>query len=261
MHPRHQSILDLLTEDRAVSVQQLAAKLQVTPATIRRDFDELQAAGRLERTHGGAVLSRSGRIEFRLKRRELQMAPEKQAIARAAARLVRPGMTLSLDTGTTTLEVARAIAGLGDLRVLTSSLAVAAALHPHPGIRLVLLGGQARTDEPDLFGELTEENLKRFHVDMAIIGADRVTPDGLYASDPEVVRVSRAMLLGADRSVVVADHTKFGTPAFYRFGTWDDIDTVITDHGLPAAARQWAKKKTELVLAGSQASGVKRQAP
>lgn len=251
MHPRHQAILDFLTEDRAVGVQQLAARLQVTPATIRRDLEELQAAGRLERTHSGAVLSRAGRIEFRLKRRELLMAPAKRAIAAAAARRVHPGMTLAIDTGTTTLEVARAIAHTADLRVLTSSLAVAAALHPHPGIRLVLLGGQARTDEPDLFGELTEENLSRFHVDLAIVGADRIAPAGLYATDPEVVRVSRAMLLGAEVSVVVADHTKFGTPAFYRFGVWDEIDTVITDSGLPAESRKWARKGTELVLAGN----------
>jgi DeoR/GlpR family transcriptional regulator of sugar metabolism len=250
MQPRHQAILDLLTTDAAVSVQQLATRLQVTPATIRRDFDALQAAGRLERTHGGAVLSRPGCIEFRMRSREQLMAAEKRAIAAAAARLVRPGMTLALDTGTTTLEVARAIAGTTDLRVLTSSLAVAAALHPHPGIRLVLLGGQARTDEPDLFGELTEENLKRFHVDLAFIGADRITPAGLHATDPDVVRVSRAMLLNADTSVLVADHTKFGSPAFYRFGTWEEIDTVITDAGLPAEVQKWLRRKAKLVLAG-----------
>lgn len=249
MHPRQQEILEALQAGRPVTVSRLAARFRVTPATIRRDLDELEGAGQLERTHGGAVLSKPGRIEFQLRRRAEVMAPAKQAIARAVAQWVRPGATITLDTGTTTLAVARALHGIENLRVLTSSLAVAATLHPFEGIRLILLGGEARRHEPDLFGELPEENLRRFRVDVAIIGADRVTPDGLFTHDPEVVRVSRAMIRGAARCLLVADSSKFSTPAFHLFSSWDPIDTVVTDSGLPVATRRWVARKAKLVLA------------
>jgi len=251
MHPRHREILETLQAGRPVTVSRLATHFGVTPATIRRDFDELELAGRLERTHGGAVLSKPGRIEFQLRRREEVMAAAKQAIARATAKLIRPGMTLTLDTGTTTLEVARALRGIENLRVLTSSLAVAAALHPFDGIRLILLGGEARRHEPDLFGELTEDNLRRFRVDVAIIGADRVTTDGVFTSDPEGVRVSRAMIRGAARCLLAADSSKFSTPAFHLFSSWDKIDSVVTDDGLKPAVRRWVARKAKLVLANS----------
>ncbi|MCG3149685.1 MAG: Glucitol operon repressor [Verrucomicrobiae bacterium] len=247
MHSRHHEIIESLQAGRSVSVARLAARFRVTPATIRRDLDELQAAGRLERTHGGAVLSKPGQIEFRLRRREEVMAAAKKAIAAAAAGLVSPGMSVTLDTGTTTLEVARALSGIENLRVLTSSLAVAAALHPFEGIRLTLLGGEARRNEPDLFGELTEENLRRFRVDIAFIGADRVTPDGLFTNSPEVARVSQAMIRGAQQCVLVADSSKFGTPSFYHFSSWDNIHTVVTDTGLKD--RRWVTRNAKLILA------------
>jgi DeoR family fructose operon transcriptional repressor len=205
MQPRQHAILETLQTGCPVKVSHLATRFRVTPATIRRDLDELEAAGRLERTHGGAMLSQPGRIEFQMRRRAEVLASAKKAIAGAAAKLIRPGMTITLDTGTTTLEVARALRGIDNLRVLTSSLAVAATLHPFDGIRLILLGGEVRRHEPDLFGELTEENLRRFRVDMAIIGADRVTPAGLFTGDPEVARVSRAMIRGAEQCLLVAD--------------------------------------------------------
>jgi DeoR/GlpR family transcriptional regulator of sugar metabolism len=237
----------MLQAGRPVTVTKLAARFRVTPATVRRDLDELQAAGRLERTHGGAVLSKPGRIEFQLRRREEVMADAKRAIAAAAAKLVTPGMTVTLDTGTTTLEVARALSGIDNLRVLTSSLAVAAALHSFEGIRLVLLGGEARHNEPDLFGELTEENLQRFRVDIAFIGADAVAADGVFTNSPEVARVSQAMIRGARRCVLVADSSKFGERAFYRFSGWEKIDTVITDAGLKE--RRWVTRVAKLIVA------------
>ncbi len=230
----------------------LARRLGVTPATIRRDLDALQDAGHVERTHGGAVLSKAGHIEFRLRHRSEAMADAKRAIARAAARHVRPGMTLSLDTGTTTLEVARALTAAGPIQVLTSSLAIAAVLHPHERIRLILLGGQARQNDPDLFGDLTEENLARFHVDLAIVGADGVTADGLWAEDPQIVGVSRAMIRGAERCLLVADSTKFGRKAFCRVAGWDRVSDAITDSRLPARERAWARKAGRLTLAAPE---------
>jgi len=236
---RHARILEALAASGEATVQQLATRFGVSVMTIRRDLAELEGQGELARTHGGAMLSRAGIIEFSFKEKADRNAVEKQAIARETARLVRSGMTLTLDTGTTTLEVARAIAGIPDLTVLTSSLAIASALYGRPNIALVLAGGAVRTGNPDLSGWLTEENMKRFRVDIACIGADGADRDGVFTTDAGVARVSQAMLAGAHETVLVADHTKFEKPAFVRFASWSDIDRVITGAAVPASTRAW----------------------
>lgn len=239
MNTRHQQILEALRLQREVSVQHLARELQVSPMTIRRDLESLEQDGALVRTHGGAVLSRSTVIAFALLDREQERTAEKQAIARHLATVIRPGMTVVLDTGTTTLEVARAIAGTPRLRVLTSSLAIAAALYTCDNIDLVLLGGTVRRHSPDLSGPLTEENLLQFHTDIAVLGADAADRDGLYTSDLGIARISRAMIACAEESWLVVDSSKFTRRSFVKFADWPAITHLVTDAGLSAEDRAW----------------------
>ena len=143
MNARHEDILKLLRERGDASVQVLAESFGVSVMTVRRDLMLLEQAGKLTRTHGGAVLSSAGIVEFAFERKGKRHAAEKRAIAREVASLVQAGMSVSLDSGTTTLEVAMAIAGIDSLTVLTSSLAIASALYASENIELVLLGGRA----------------------------------------------------------------------------------------------------------------------
>lgn len=166
-NPRHAAIRRALAVEGEVRVRALARRLGVTPITIRRDLVALETAGVLRRTHGGAVPTRLGVMDLASRERGDREADRKRAIAREAARLVRPGMAVSLDTGTTTLELARALPDVRGLTVLTSSLAIAAVLYPRDNVQLVVLGGTARKTRPDLYGDLTEENLNRFRVDLA----------------------------------------------------------------------------------------------
>lgn len=239
MNTRQRHILEWLQSGDELAVSELAARLDVTLMTIRRDLQALEEAGTIIRTHGGAVLSRPGKVEFTFQRQSERMLTRKRAIARAATVLIQPGMAVSLDTGTTTLEVARALAGMHDLRVLTSSLAIASALYACDGIDLVLLGGQARKDFPDLYGELTEQNLARFRVDVAVLGADAVHHDGLFTTHPDISRVSQAMIRHAAQRVLVADSSKLGQTAFIRFAGWEDIQHVVTDTAASPADRAW----------------------
>ena len=242
MKSRHAKILEQLSADGEATVQALAGGFGVSVMTIRRDLAELEASGELTRTHGGAMLSRAGIIEFSFREKGQRNADEKRAIAREAAELVERGMTLTLDTGTTTLEVAKAVAGVPDLTVLTSSLAIASALYGRPNISLVLTGGAVRTGSPDLSGWLTEENLKRFRVDIACIGADGADREGVFTTDVNVARVSQAMIASAHETVLVADHTKFEKPAFVRFASWRDIGRVITGNAATPGTRKWLEK-------------------
>ena len=239
MNRRQADILELLQTQGEVSVADLARRFQVTSMTIRRDLDELGAEGCLVRTHGGALPARVAEVRFAFAGRADPYAARKQAIASEAARLVQPGMIVTLDTGTTTLAVAQALAETPDLTVITSSLAIAAALYPHANIHLILLGGAVRQGTPDLSGELTEQNLGRYRSSLAFLGADAAAADGLYTSHEGVSRVSRAMMSGAARKILVLDSGKFQSRALARYAVWEDFDLVITDDGVPAEVSVW----------------------
>ncbi|MFO7974914.1 MAG: DeoR/GlpR family DNA-binding transcription regulator [Candidatus Hydrogenedentota bacterium] len=247
MKSRHAKILERLSVDGEATVQTLAESFGVSVMTIRRDLAQLEAGGELTRTHGGAVRSHPGLVEFAFKQKGEQYAKEKRAIAQEARQLIESGMTVTLDTGTTTLEVAKAIAGIPDLTVLTSSLAIASVLYGRPNISLVLAGGAVRTGSPDLSGWLTEENLKRFRVDVACIGADGVDQEGVFTTDVNVARVSQAMIASAHETVLVADHTKFEKPAFVCFASWSDIDCVVTGIALPLETCTWLENAVRTV--------------
>lgn len=237
----------MLADQPEVSVRDLASLFGVAPMTVRRDLEELEHRGQVTRTHGGAVLSAPAVIEFQFLQKSQNRLMEKAAIARKAAAMVSPGMTIVLDTGTTTLEVAKAIRGVRDLTVLTSSLAIASALYAQDNLDLVLLGGSVRRRSPDLSGPLTEENLSRFRPQLAFLGVDAADRHGLYTTDMGVAGVSEAMIAGATKAVLVTDSSKFGKTAFTRFASWDQIARVITDSGLAPADRRWLKRAVRSV--------------
>jgi DeoR/GlpR family transcriptional regulator of sugar metabolism len=247
---RLERILERLAGGGEVSVADLAGRLGVTAMTIRRDLDRLAREGRITRTHGGALLAAPSVVAFKFQERRRAHLAEKKAVALAAVGLVKPGMTVSLDTGTTTLEVARALCGIARLRVLTNSLAIASALLAHEGLELVLLGGTVSQSSPDLFGPLTLANLAAFRADIAFLGLDAADERGLYTDSQQAAQVSRAIMAGAERVVVVADSSKFGRHAFVRIAGWEAVDRLIVDRGLPPGVRaRVGKSVASLTLA------------
>lgn len=239
MEIRHSKILDLLNEQGDVSVSNLSSRFGVSEITIRRDLTFLEQEGHLIRTHGGAVLAKRGVVEFAFAERAKVCAVEKKLIARVAAKLIEPGMAVIFDTGTTTLEVAKLLIGIQNLTVLTSSLAIAGELYAYTNIELVLLGGNVRRGSPDLRGPLTEQNLKQFRANIAIIGTDGASEDGIYTPDLDISKVSQVMIASAQEVVLVTDSSKFGKFSFAKYASWSDIDHVITDSGVPANIRKW----------------------
>jgi DeoR/GlpR family transcriptional regulator of sugar metabolism len=239
---RLRQILELLGGRDEVSVTELTRRFHVASMTIRRDLESLERQGRITRTHGGALLTAPAVAAFAFQDRRRSHMAQKEAIARAAARLVEPGMTVILDTGTTTLEVARALGGIPRLKVLTNSLAIASALLAHGDVELVLLGGTVSKNSPDLSGALTVGNLASFRAALAIIGADAMDAGGLYTPSQQIAQVSQAMIASATRTILVADSSKFGGTAFVRFAGWEAISGVVVDDGLDQAARRWLRR-------------------
>ncbi len=247
MNTRQAEILEIIRIQGQVTVLNLADHFEVSPMTIRRDMLLLEQEGELTRTHGGAVLSQMGVVEFAFKEKAKTCSNEKKAIAEKIAPMLEPGMKILLDTGTTTLEVAKAISGMRGLTVLTPSLAIASVLYANEDMELVILGGTARKGNPDLTGWLTEENIKEFRVDLAIVGADGVNQEGLYTSDGNIARVVQLMLSCAQHSICAIDHTKFERTSFVKCASWKDIDHLVTDSGVPQSTRRWLKKKVKTI--------------
>lgn len=231
---RQKSILSLILRGGDKSVAELAEALQVSTMTVRRDLTALAAGGRVIRTHGGAAPAGNVMFQFRFLERMHEHETEKAAIAAKAATLVSDGMSILLDSGTTTLALARALHAHKRLTVITTSLPIASELQYSETVDLILLGGRLRRDAPDLGGALTLQNLQNLSADIAFIGADAISPDGgIYNNSMEVAAMLAVMLHQARSVYILADSSKIGGQALSRFGNLRDTAGLITDGQCP----------------------------
>ena len=248
--PRHQRLLDTLSEKGELSVSELGRALGVCQMTIRRDLAHLERAGRLARTWGGARVGERQLMDFTFRGKVRRYEKEKEAIGRAGAALVPEKATVIIDTGTTALQVARALRGRTGIRVLTCSLPIVAELIDCPGITTDMLGGTVRADSLELYGPLTERNFEGLRADIAFLGADAVGEDGwLYTTSMETARVAELMMQSARRRVLVADAGKWGAKASVRYAPITSLMTAISDSRLGEQDRQeFRSAGVELVI-------------
>lgn len=231
-------------------VDDLAALFDVSTMTIRRDLQELANMGRVVRTHGGAAPASRVSFEFHFLERARQARAEKSAIADKAITFVEDGMSVMLDSGTTTLDIARRLRRKRDLTVITTSLPIASELFGVDNIRLLLLGGFLQHDSPDLSGALTENNLESLHADIAFVGADGIDSDGnIYNRSPALGRMIGKMADASEDVYAVADHNKLDRRALVRFGDLRDFTGLITDSGGAAFARKLKRAGVNAILA------------
>ena len=248
---RHKLIVEEIRRQGAARVSELTELLAVSEMTIRRDLDMLAAAGLLEKVHGGATM-RGGLSadEPGFEAKSHRQLKEKEAIARAAARLVEPGQSIGLTAGTTTWRLAHHLAHVPDLTVVTNSIQVANVLHrePRPDLTVVLTGG-VRTPSDALVGPIALTAIRSLHLDVLFMGVHGVTADaGLTTPNLLEAETDRALVSASTRMVVVADHTKWGVRGLSRIAGLDDIDVFVSDHGLEPAARATIGEHAERVL-------------
>ncbi|MFF7473027.1 DeoR family transcriptional regulator [Streptomyces sp. NPDC008092] len=233
---RWKALLELLVERGRLDVEEAAAELAVSAATIRRDLDQLAEQQMLVRTRGGAVVHGVS-YELPLRYKTARQASEKQRIAKAVAELVAPGEAVGLTGGTTTTEVARALAVRGDLAtgtpaltVVTNALNIANELAVRPQFKIVVTGGVARPQSYELVGPLADGVLGQITLDVAVLGVvgfDVV--HGAAAHDEAEAAVNRVLCERAARVVVAADSSKLGGRAFARICAAELVDTLVTD--------------------------------
>lgn len=248
---RLQEIMAIARDTGRVSVEELAARFAVTPQTIRRDLNELCDSRRLTRVHGGAMLA-SGVENLAYEARKLVSQPHKRLIGEAAARLIADNSSVSINLGTTTEEVARALASHSGLLVITNNLQVAAELHRHKGIDVVLTGGTVRRSDGGLVGATAVEHISQFRTDAAVIGTSAIDPDGtLLDFDIREVQVSQAIIRNARRVILATDGSKFTRSAPVRIAHLSDVDVLVTDRlPSPQVASLCEANGVEVVEAG-----------
>jgi len=250
---RQTVILERVREDGGVRVVELARDLGVSDMTVRRDLELLANRGLIEKVHGGAT-SRPGSALFEpgfAAKSSLQQA-EKEAIADAAVALVAPGTAIGISAGTTTYALARRLVDLADLTVVTNSVPVADVLH-RAGRRdqTIILTGGVRTPSDALVGPFAVAALRTIHLDQVFMGVHGIDPRSGFTT-PNVLEADtdRALVASARRLVVVADSSKWGVIGISSIARLDEADTLVTDSGLSAEAREIAAEQVrELVIA------------
>ncbi len=233
---RRQRLLELVSRQGFATLDELVRTLRVSESTVRRDLEALDLAGSVKRTHGGAVYSGEVRAMPALEDRAETALLQKQAIGRAMAALLEDGDTVLLDGGTTTLEVARALAGRR-LQVVTNSLPIAQLLASSQQTDLILIGGYIYPRTGVALGPLAIVTMQGIRVRKAILGAGGIMADGVYNSNLLLVETERQMMACGQEVVIVADSTKFGRLALARLCALNEVQRLVTDPGLGAEDR------------------------
>ena len=245
---RQDAILGLLRRHERVETEELAARFDVSMQTIRSDLRDLCEAGLVDRTRGGArrVISASNRDYG--ERRKLN-AGRKERIGALAASLIPDNCSLTLNIGTTTEQVARALGNHRDLVVLSNNINIINTLMGTKSKELILVGGAVRQSDGAIVGEDAVEFISRFKVDFAVIGASALDADGSVLDyDAREVSVARAILRNARTRLLVCDGSKFERTAPVRICDVSELDYVITDVSPPQGFVEAARKSKTKIL-------------
>ncbi|RDI52112.1 DeoR/GlpR family DNA-binding transcription regulator [Nocardia mexicana] len=239
---RWNRLLELLADTGRLSVEEAAAVLGVSPATIRRDFTALADQQLATRTHGGIVATS---VAYELPARYRSADAAKQRVAEYAAGLVDPTEVVGLNGGTTTTAVARALAGRPDLptsadnqmTIVTNALNIASEMVLRPQLRTICLGGMARRESYELHGPLAERALAELHLDTVILGVNAISATGgAQCRHLDEAGVNAEMAHRATRVIAVATAEKLEQTALARICPIEEIDILVLDNAAEPAA-------------------------
>ncbi|MDE3180002.1 MAG: DeoR/GlpR transcriptional regulator [Acidobacteriota bacterium] len=241
---RRKEMLALLSNHGSLTIAGMAQRFSVSEMTIRRDIHHLAQSGQILRTPGGATLNRVITFERDFTERLQKMAEAKDKIGRAAASLIRSGESVVLDSGTTTLNIARRLRDRRDITVITFSLAVLDDLY---AARVELTGGCHRRSSLDMVGRQVSDRLRKVHANKVFFGAAALSfRKGVMLNDAEAP--SEMLEAGTER-FLVADSSKIGAEALYFYCRIEDCDQVITDSGIRPEDLRRLRKLTNVIVA------------
>ena len=245
---RRQRILERLRVQGRVLACDLVAEFDISPDTVRRDLRELDEAGALRRVHGGALPRRGDTDPLPVRARRAPVA--KASIARRAAQIVSDGQVVMLDGGTTTLEVARALPERLRATVVTNSLPIALELVDHPGLEVIVVGGNLRSRSRVTVGATAVAALHDIRADVLFLGVCGLHPEiGVSVEDAEEREGKRAMIAGAAEVVGLADHDKLGTALPFVVAPLSEVTRLVTDAADEEVLAPYRELGIEVLLA------------
>ncbi|GEO16440.1 DeoR/GlpR family DNA-binding transcription regulator [Microvirga aerophila] len=238
-HERQQQIYDLIAERKMLGTAELAQLLNISPPTIRRDLATMVQAGLLARTHGGAVaIGSSGSMSEPLFLQKLRLRQNlKQRVGTAAAELVESNKVVVIDSGTTGLALARALAGR-PITIVALDLKVAEAAAAGQ-TEVLIPGGRVRNGYYSVVGSWSSLLLKDIRADIFFMAADAIDETGVTNSTLDEADVKRAAMAQAKRTVLISDHSKIGARSFVHVCPLDRVDMLVTDRGAKAALQPY----------------------
>jgi DeoR family transcriptional regulator, glycerol-3-phosphate regulon repressor len=234
---RQNKILSLAREHGRVDVEELSASFNVSPQTIRKDLNELCDKQLLQRIHGGAIVG-SGIENVSYEARRLLAPGPKQAIGKRAAELIPNNSSLLINIGTTTEQVAHALANHRGLLVITNNINAVEIMKNFLGVELIIAGGQVRRSDGGIVGDAAVDFINQFKADYAVIGVSAIDEDGsLLDYDFREVRVAQAIIKNSRHIILVTDSMKLSRTAPIRIGHISQISTIVIDQELPKKLR------------------------
>ena len=249
---RHTYILEQLMKQSSVQVSELAELLNVSSVTIRKDLTELERNGRLYRSHGKAILINPFANNRSVNEKESLNAEEKQLIGMEAAQLVVPNDSILLASGTTIHALARNLRPADKLTVVSASLQATEFLAENENIDIIQIGGNVRHSSLSVVGQYSEMILRSCSFSKLFLGVDGIDLEfGISTTDMREAELNREMIHTAQKTIVLADSSKFGRRGFARICGMDDVDMIITDaHVSPTIAAAIEELGIDLVIAG-----------
>lgn len=251
---RRAEIVRLVNERKKVLVPDLIEFFKVSPATIRGDLRDLEAGGLIKRTHGGAIPSDSAKVGFEPDTAAKHVAhlAEKRLIAQRAADMVEDGDIVIIDTGTTTLEMARLLKDKTNVTAIVNDMEIALCLEAFAGVNVVVIGGTLRKKFHCTVGPFAVKLLSELNVDKAFLGTNAFSVQkGCTTPDINQAEIKKIMVRVASRVIVLCDGSKIGKNSFVQFVGPDEIDAFVTDDRADRTLlAEMAELGLEVVVAG-----------
>ena len=246
---RRAEILNLINKNGKVSVIELSEKFGISVVSIRNDLTHLEQKGLLIKTRGGAIKSQPVNFDLSLNQKLKINYAEKQKIGKKAIEFVKNGDSIVIDSGSTTLEVAKNLKDL-NINLITNSLPIADLVADFKNVNVIIPGGELRPEMRSLIGPITLHTIARFQCDVAFIGADSISStEGIFTPLISEAAVSRAMIGIAKTVIAVLDSSKFSRHSLAKICDLEHLDIIITDKNISDSDLQLLKKSpVEVIL-------------
>ncbi len=253
---RQKKVLDYVNARKKVTTTELSEKFDTSVVTIRADITALDKKGLVEKVRGGAIaVTERFNVEIPVSSKARKNAADKRVVGRLAASQVEDDDIIILDTGTTTMEIARSLPKFRNLTVITNDIQIASylAANAWPGLNLLVAGGTLEAKTFSLLGLETLDFYKKLKVNKVFLGCDAVSAEtGVSNRTLIEADIKAAMIRCADRVYAVVDGSKIGKTVFARVCDIGDIDVLITNRIAPGQRELFAGAGVEVLTPEEQ---------